>query len=69
VSDQSTQAQKPATTSSVISDEAWSNASSTWVNNHVRNSPISGAVEAWNHLGAVLPLLRNYLETELGKKE
>lgn len=52
-----------------ISDTAWETALSTWINDRVRNSPIAGATEAWNHLMGALPHLRTVLETELGKKE
>jgi len=49
----------------VISDGAWSSATSTWISAHVRNSPIAQSVEAWTHLGTILPHLRGYLENEL----
>ena len=55
----------PVSIPPLISDESWSAASSAWINNHIRNSPVSQAVEAWNHIGAALPLLRGYLENEL----
>jgi hypothetical protein len=51
----------------LISDEVWEAAQLAWVNEFVRNSPISGATEAWNHLHMALPHLRTYLETELAK--
>lgn len=50
-----------------ISDEAWLYATSAWTNEHVRNSPIAQSIEAWNHLGLILPHLRTLLETELSK--
>jgi|HubBroStandDraft_6_1064221.scaffolds.fasta_scaffold844832_2 hypothetical protein len=52
----------------IISDESWAHASSAWLNSHVRNSPISQSVEAWNHLGLVLHKLRDHLELELTRK-
>lgn len=64
---ESVEAEPAATvsTSSKISDEAWNGATSTWIDRHVRNSPLSGATEAWNHLNSVLHRLREYLESEL----
>ena len=60
-----TPAPQPTVSSdNVISDAAWVNATSNWINGHVRNTPIAAAVEAWNHLGAALPHLRRYLEDE-----
>jgi hypothetical protein len=59
----------PVATTSVISDDAWSVALGSWIDAHVRNSPVASATEAWNHLMSVLPNLRARLETELGKKE
>jgi hypothetical protein len=53
----------------VISDTVWETACAAWINDRVRNSPIAGATEAWNHLMGALPALRAALETELGKKE
>lgn len=52
---------------SFLSDDTWAHASSRWLNDHVRNSPISQSVEAWNHLGTILPKLRDYLRDELKK--
>lgn len=52
-----------------ISAAAWETATTSWINDHVRNSPVSGFTEAWNHLMSALPHLRSALETELGKKE
>lgn len=51
----------------LISDGLWSVATSTWIHNHIRNSPIAQSTEAWQHLGLVLPQLRGYLESELAK--
>ena len=49
----------------VISDDMWSSATSNWISNHVRNSPIAQSIEAWTYLGTILPHLRNYIEDEL----
>lgn len=54
-------------TNGSIPEETWNRAVAAWVNNHVRNSPISGASEAWNHLHAVIPRLREFLEKEMGQ--
>lgn len=51
----------------LISDSAWAIASSTWVHNHVRNSPMAESAAGWNHLGTILPRLREYLEIEMAK--
>lgn len=56
-----------AATSTGVSAEAFDAAARTWVDSHVRNSPVSGATEAWNHLLGVLPRLRDYLNDELQK--
>lgn len=58
-----------ATVSAVkeVPEDAWTVAVATWINNHVRNSPIAGSVEAWNHLGGVLPELKRLLNDELRK--
>ena len=53
---------------STISDEAWASATSRWIDDHIRNSAVAGSTEAWNRLHGVLPKLREYLETELGRK-
>lgn len=59
---------EPATApAATIPEETWETAVSTWINDHLRNSPVAGATEAWNHLHAVLPHLRQYLESELSK--
>lgn len=50
-----------------ISAETFDSAARTWIDGHVRNSPVSGATEAWNHLLGVLPRLRDYLNDELKK--
>ena len=61
----------PLTTSEApapaISDGVWSAATSSWISAHVRNSPIAQSVEAWTHLGTILPRLRALLEAELSK--
>jgi hypothetical protein len=44
---------------------AWEAALANWINNHVRNSPIAGATESWNHLMGALPRLKEHLEEEL----
>ena len=59
----------PAPDISPITVMSWDAALGTWIRDHVRNSPISGATEAWNHLMGVLPHLRDRLNAELGKKE
>lgn len=48
-----------------IPTDAWEVACAEWINSHVRNSPIAGAIEAWNHLGTVLPKLRDFLEKNM----
>lgn len=48
-----------------ISEEVWSNALASWIDGHVRNSPIAGVVEAWNHLQVVLPHLKNLLNQQM----
>lgn len=50
---------------SVIPDDIWARASSLWIDRYVRNSPIAQHVEAWNHLGGILPKLRELLLDEL----
>jgi hypothetical protein len=52
-----------------IDDSSWESAIGQWINNHLRNSPLAGATEAWNHVMGALPHLRTYLETELKSKE
>lgn len=49
----------------VISDEAWNRAVGTWIDRHLRSTPLSQASDAWNHLSLTLPRLREYLEREL----
>ena len=63
------QSPPPPPPGGIISDTAWETALATWINDRVRNSPIAGATEAWNHLMGALPALRAALEAELGKKE
>lgn len=50
-----------------LSNEIWAVASSRWINDHIRNSPVAQSTEAWNHLGSVLHKLREYLEAEMKK--
>lgn len=52
-----------------ISDVKWAAAVRRFVDEHVRNSPVAAATEAWNHLHSVLPRLRECLEAELSHKE
>ena len=49
----------------VISDEAWDRAFGAWIRDHGRSTPLSQNTEAWNHLNAVAPRLRELLEREL----
>lgn len=50
-------------TRATFSDEAWDEAVNTWLNDYMRNSPLSQApAEAWNHLVAGMPELRKLLE-------
>jgi hypothetical protein len=51
-----------------IDDDAWIVATSRWINEHVRSSPIARSTEAWNHLGLILPHLRGMLEEELKQR-
>jgi hypothetical protein len=54
---------------SEISDETWQAASSAWIDDYVRNSPISANTEAWNHLNNSLSHLREYLTKGPLKRE
>lgn len=54
------------THSGPISDAAWDTAANEWLNTVMRNSAMSGATEAWNHLNAQLPVLRKLLEAQMG---
>lgn len=51
----------------VISDEAWTNATSRWLNGFMRNSAVSGNTDAWNHLNGSMHELRTLLEEEIQK--
>lgn len=51
----------------VISDEVWVAAKARWVDGHIRNSPVSGTVEAWNHLLDSIDKLKQYIVEELKK--
>lgn len=57
--------QDPPAESHPLSDAAWAVASSRWLSDCVRNSPISQSTEAWNHLGTVLHKLRDYIRHEM----
>lgn len=59
----------PTTGNSPIPAHVWEAAVGSWVRDHVRNSPIASATEAWNHLMGILPHLKARLETELKAKE
>jgi hypothetical protein len=61
--------QTPFADSLPVSDAVWESALNVWINAHVRNSPIAGATEAWNHLMGALPDLKVALNIALGKKE
>jgi hypothetical protein len=52
----------------LIPVDVWTVATSRWINNHVRNSPIAQSTEAWNHLGVVLQHLYGLLEDELKQR-
>lgn len=57
----------PTTDSGPLPASAWDTAVGTWTKDHLRNSPLSGATEAWNHLMGALPKLKTLLEAELKK--
>jgi len=48
-----------------ISDDAWDEAVNEWANTSLRNSAVSQATEAWNHLMGELPKLRKILEEKI----
>lgn len=52
-----------------VPDETWAAASAAWIDDYVRNSPISANTEAWNHLNSSLPHLREYLTKGPLKRE
>ena len=56
-------------TPTAIPTDSWNAAVGWWIDAHVRNSPIAGATEAWNHLMSALPHLHTHLNTELKAKE
>lgn len=51
----------PVSNSVSIPDSTWETAVARWIESHVRNSPIAGSTEAWNHLHSVLPKLKEFL--------
>jgi hypothetical protein len=51
-----------------IDDEVWAIATSRWINEKVRSSPIAQSTEAWNHLGIILSNLREYIEDEIQQR-
>lgn len=55
----------PPLVSSMISDEAWNQAIGSWVNDHLRSTPVAQNTDGWNHLMGVIPKLRELLETAL----
>jgi hypothetical protein len=55
----------PSAPTRKISDDAWARASGTWVDQHLRSTPVSQSSESWNHLMSVIPRLRDLLEAEL----
>jgi hypothetical protein len=54
-------ANPPSGSGSNVNDSDWQAAVTAWVDDYVRNSPIAGNTEAWNHLNAALPHLKEYL--------
>lgn len=48
-----------------ISDEAWDEAMNEFINTSLRNTALSQASEAWNHVITVLPKLREILEKKI----
>lgn len=51
----------PAPAHAQISQDVWDRAVGTWLDDHVRSSPIAQAPAAWQHLNDVLPRLREIL--------
>ena len=57
--------EQEAAAAPIISDESWAAATTAWIDNHVRSSPLSQSSAAWNHLMRSLPLLKGFVETQL----
>jgi len=54
-----------APTGNKISDSAWQAAVGSWMDRHVKNSPIAQNTDAYNHLSSIADNLRDLLEIEL----
>lgn len=56
---------QPAAQASALPDEIWERIAGRWIGDHLRNSPLSAATEAWNHLQGSMPALRKIIEEEI----